>query len=80
MIRKDGGVQLVECDNCGVQQEDDFFDGEFQAMIDNAKARGWMVRPDVHREGGWTHLCKSCKPTGIEAQRALLGLPPTTRR
>lgn len=66
------GVVLLECDGCGDAHRQDFYADQFTLMIDTAKADGWSIRPDG--DGGWTHLCKSCKPTGVEAQRKLLGL------
>lgn len=66
------GIQMLECDECGEFQDEDFYDDHFQRMIDSAKSAGWSISRDG--SGVWRHLCPDCKPSGLAAQRALLGL------
>jgi len=72
MIEKQHGQQALMCDSC-----DDslgFFErDEFQEMIADAKGQGWKITPDG--EGGWSHLCGSCRNVDrVAAARRKFGL------
>lgn len=62
----------LACDDCGDELTETFDTEDFRAMVDHAKAKGWLVRPDG--EGGWSHRCDTCKPSSLDAQKRLLGL------
>lgn len=47
----------LECDECNETTEEYGWD-EFNQMVRDAKADGWLIRPG--REG-WTHICPACQ-------------------
>lgn len=73
MKRRVGGGITLACDDCDEELDDTFDETDFHGMIDAAKAKGWLVRPD-RDSGRWTHACPSCKPSSVDSQRRLLGL------
>lgn len=61
MIKTDlEGYRKLACDECGVEQEDDFAPDDFNEMIASAKSDKWRIQPDPDAEGGWTHTCPVC--------------------
>lgn len=72
MIERQHGQMCLMCDGCDTDLE--FFDqgSGFNAMIDDAKSKGWkIVNGD---QGAWTHLCADCKPNPVSEARRKFGL------
>lgn len=72
MKKRIGGGMTLACDDCEDELTETFDTDDFRAMVDHAKSKGWLVRPDG--EGGWSHRCGTCKPGSLDAQKRLLGL------
>lgn len=71
MIRKIGRLREVLCDECGCSGGPEVDAGDFEDLIQTARAEGFSIQPDG--DDGWTHLCKDCRPDGIAAQRRRFG-------
>ncbi len=74
MIERHDGTASFVCDECGEWFPQTFDEADFQQMVNAAITAGWRIR---HKGiEGWVHQCANCKPSGLAAQRRLLGLPP----
>lgn len=71
MIEKDrDGYQKLSCDECGIEQEEEFASDDFNDMIASAKTDKWKIRPDGDMQGAWRHTCPTCS-TRSRLDRAL---------
>ena len=72
MVEREGEELALVCDDCGDWLDRRFYNSQFRDMIEFAKTQGWTV--SKNSTGDWVHQCPGCKPTGVAAQRRLLGL------
>ncbi len=57
MIHKEFGKFIMECDGCGHETDPH---KDFQDMIDEAKATGWLITKDDDDDDTWVHYCTAC--------------------
>lgn len=68
-IERDGKQRMIACDHCS-STLDLFEEDEFNEMIADAKAKGWLIRCE---DPSWTHTCPMHQETPLERARRLLG-------
>jgi hypothetical protein len=71
MIDHQKGVRVVVCDRCGEQKVLPL-DTDFEAVIAEIKAEGWLIRKVISE---WNHYCEGCKAvvSGKPKQASLFG-------
>ena len=59
-FRNDLGMTVIECDECGVYDEEDGFDGRCDIKNHSKKLREleWKI---TCKDGEWLHYCPECK-------------------
>lgn len=56
MLFKEGGDFIVECDECG--NDEDLWTNDFQQAVRAIKEMGWRAECT---DGEWEHYCYKCK-------------------
>jgi rRNA maturation protein Nop10 len=56
MIEGSCGIYTLQCDICGAEANDDFFD--FHDAVQHKKDEGWKSRKGKH---GWEDVCPECQ-------------------
>jgi hypothetical protein len=67
MIEKHAGLQQIVCD-CGASQRRTYEADEFDVMVSDARAEGFVITKIA---GEWTHTCETCASPGRRGGRLL---------